>query len=144
MSHPTHIFLAEDNPVDVMLVELALKEHGINCTLVVMNDGADAARFFRDLDGDSETEAPDLILLDLHLPKQDGDEILRQVRASERFAKTPIVVMSSSDSPQGRAGAKRYSARFFRKPLDLDAYMELGTIVKQELAEQSPANLKDT
>ncbi len=138
MSNPEvpSILLAEDNPADVMLVEQALKEHAIKCKLLVLRDGAEALRFFRDLDDDSKSLAPDLVLLDLHLPKHDGDEIIRQVRGSQRCAETPVVVMSSSDSPQDRVDAERHSARYFRKPSGLDAFMELGTVIKQALADE--------
>ena len=134
--HVTNILLAEDNPADVMLVEQALKEHAIDCKLVVMSDGAEALRFFRDLDADSSSDAPDLVLLDLHLPKHNGEEIIERLRTTERCSGTRVVVMSSSDSPKDRADAERNSARYFRKPSGLDAFMELGTVVEQELAEQ--------
>ena len=67
MSEPEvpSILLAEDNAADVMLVEQALKEHPIKCKLRVLRDGAEALRFFRDLDDDSKSRAPDLVLLDL-------------------------------------------------------------------------------
>jgi CheY-like chemotaxis protein len=130
------ILLAEDNPADVMLVEHALKVHRINCKLVVISDGAEALRFFRDLDENLSSDAPDLVLLDLHLPKHGGEEIIQRLRASERCSGTRVVVMSSSDSPNDRADAERHSARYFRKPSGLDAFLELGTVVKQALAEQ--------
>jgi CheY-like chemotaxis protein len=133
-----HILLAEDNPTDVMLVELALKKHAIDCELLVMSDGAEVLRFFRDLDGDSILHAPDLVLLDLHLPKHDGREIIRRLRASERCSGTEVVVMSSSDSPKARADAEKHCARYFRKPSGIEAFMELGAIVKDAL-QKKPA-----
>ncbi len=71
MSEPEvlSILLVEDNPADVMLVERALKEHAIKCKLRVLRDGAEVLRFFSGLDDDSISRAPDLVLLDLHLPK---------------------------------------------------------------------------
>ena len=137
--HVSHILLAEDNPADVMLVEVALKEHAIDCELLVMRDGEEALRFFRQLDADPNAPAPDLVLLDLHLPKHDGEEVIRGLRRSACCAETPVVVMSSSDSPKDRADAARHSARYFRKPAGLEAFMELGAVVKQVLAEQPPA-----
>ena len=129
------ILLAEDNPADVMLVEQALKDHAVNCKLLVMSDGAEALRFFRQLDLDSTMSVPDLVLLDLHLPKHDGEEIVRQIRGSECCAKTAVVVMSSSDSPKDKADALRYSARYFKKPSELEAFMKLGAIVKEALSD---------
>ena len=131
----TRIVVAEDNPSDVFLIEAALKEHAIDCELVVVNDGAEALLFFRELAADGSSRAPDL-LLDLHLPKHDGTEIIREVRASARFSDMAVVVMSSSDSPGHRAEAENNSAHYFRKPSDLSAFMELGTVVKQALARE--------
>lgn len=128
-----HILLAEDNPTDVMLVGRALEEHEVDCQILVIGDGAEALRFFRDLDHERSSRAPDLVLVDLHLPKHGGEEIVRELRANEGFANTPVVVMSSSDSPVDRAMAKTYSASYFRKPADLDAFMELGLLVKRAL-----------
>ena len=131
----TCILLAEDNPADVMPVEHALKEHAVDCTLVVMRDGAEALRFFRDLDVDSNCTLQISSCLISICRSMDGEEIIRRVRASERCAGTRVVVMSSSDNPKDRVDA-RHSALYFRKPAGLDAFMELGTVVKQALAEE--------
>ncbi len=125
------ILLAEDSPADVMLVQRVLNEHAIRGKLRVLRDGAGALRFFRDLDYDLILRAPYLVLFDLHLPKHDGYEIIREVRASQRCAETPVVVMSASGSPEDRADAESHSARYFRKPAGLDALMELVTVIKQ-------------
>ena len=137
--HLTRILLAEDNPADVMLIEQALQDHEIDCTLVVMSDGAEALQFFSDLDYDSSLDAPDLVLLDLHLPKRDGEEIFQRLRMSERCSETRVVVMSSSDSPRDRADAEGHRVRYFRKPSGLEEFLEIGTVVKQALSEQRVA-----
>jgi CheY-like chemotaxis protein len=130
------ILRAKDNPAVVMPVEYALKEHAINCKLLAMNDGAEALRFFRQLDLDSTTPVADLVLLNLHLPKDGDEEIVRQTGGSECCAKMAVVVMSSSNSPNDRRAAERNCAPYFQKPSGLEAFMELGTVVKQALAEQ--------
>jgi CheY-like chemotaxis protein len=92
------IVLAEDNPADVGLVRAALREHGVDCELHVIGDGEEALPFIDSLDLDSKIPCPDLLLLDLYLPKRDGNEILKYLRASERCARTPVV-LTSSDAP---------------------------------------------
>jgi CheY-like chemotaxis protein len=131
-SHSNYILLAEDNPADVELVREALEDRSVDCGLHVVPDGAQAVAFIERLDGNSALQCPSLLLLDLHLPKRNGDEILRCLRASERCGQTPVVVLTSSDSPRDVENATRHAAlHYFRKPSALDAYLRLGDIVKE-------------
>jgi CheY-like chemotaxis protein len=126
------IILAEDNPADVLLVREALAEHAISCDLRVIGDGEQAMKFIDQLDVDSKLPCPDLLLLDLHLPKRDGAEILTYLRASERCAQTPVVVLTSSDSPKDQARAEKNAAiHYFRKPSSLRQFMTLGAVVRE-------------
>src|SRR5580692_4309009 len=104
------IVVAEDNHADIALVREALKTHGVDSELVVKSDGAGAIRFFRGLDLDSHSQAPDLILLDMHLPKYDGEEILSALRWTERIAQTTVVVMTSSQAPEFEKVAQKHAA----------------------------------
>src|ERR1700722_8859850 len=94
------IFLAEDNPADVYLIEQALREHGVAFDLEVAEDGKQALRFLRGDATDAGTEHPSLILLDLNLPQHDGAEILRYIRQNSLLCSVPVVVFTSSDSPK--------------------------------------------
>jgi CheY-like chemotaxis protein len=126
------IILAEDNAADVLLVQEALAEHAVSCDLRVLGDGEQAMRFIDQLDLDSKLPCPDLLLLDLHLPKRDGAEILSYLRASERCAQTPVVVLTSSDSPGDHARAEKNAAlHYFRKPATLRQFMTLGAVVRE-------------
>jgi len=128
----SRIVLAEDNPADVGLVREALREHKIDCDLRVLSDGEEALAFIDQLDLDSQLPCPDLFLLDMHLPKHDGGEILRYFRASERCGQTPVVVLTSSDSMRDRENAEKNAAvHYFRKPLSLGQFMHLGSVVKE-------------
>jgi CheY-like chemotaxis protein len=128
---PCQIVLAEDNPADVGLVRHALREHQVECNLRVIGDGDEVLSFINNLDLDSKVPCPDLLLLDLHLPKRDGREILKHLRASERCGQTPVVVLTSSDSPSDRRDAERNAAlHYFRKPSSLEEFMKLGIIVR--------------
>jgi CheY-like chemotaxis protein len=126
------ILLAEDNPGDVELVREALREHDVHCELRIISDGEQALTFIDGLDLDSDLPCPDLLLLDLHLPKCGGIEILQRLRASERCGQTPVVVFTSSESMPGPQNAGETAAvHYFRKPASLSQFMQLGQIVKE-------------
>ena len=126
-----YILLAEDNPADIQLVRVALEDRAIDCDLFVVSDGERAVEWIEGIDRDPNLNCPKIILMDLHLPKVDGDEILACLRASEKCGSTPVVVMTSSDSPGDRAIASRHSAmHYFRKPSTLDQFLTIGDIVK--------------
>ena len=132
---PCQIILAEDNPADVGLVREALREHKVHCDLYVIGDGEQVLSFIDRLDLDSELPCPDLLLLDLYLPRRDGNEVLKHLRASERCAKTPVVILTSSDSPRDYENAERNAAiHYFRKPSSLVQFLQLGTIVKEAIS----------
>lgn len=135
MSEPCRIVLAEDNPGDVGLVRRALHEHAVTCDLRVLTDGEEVLSFFADLDQHVDRPCPDLLLLDLYLPKLDGSEVLKQLRASQRCARTKVVVLSSLNAPLHYQIAEHNGAvRFFEKPTSLGRFMDLGKIVKEVLA----------
>jgi CheY-like chemotaxis protein len=113
---PYQIWIAEDNPADVYLIEEALLNK--------------IAR----MDQDPSVSCPDLFLIDLNLPRRSGDEILAQIRQSSRCRDVPVIVITSSDSPQDRARVRELGASFyFRKPADLERFMTIGGIVRNFL-----------
>ena len=127
-----HIVLAEDNDADVFLVREILKEQKIDCELKVISDGEAVLNYFDQLEADSSAPCPELLLLDMHLPRRDGEEILEHLRASQRCGNTPVVIMTSSDSPFVHRSVKKHAGvHYFQKPSDLDHFMRLGTIVKE-------------
>lgn len=125
------ILLAEDNPGDVLLVKQALAEHDLRHQLFVASDGEQALRFIREMGGCNAMPCPDVLLLDLNLPKVDGIEILEQLRKHSSCPQLPVVVISSSDRC---AEPKRLDdfaiEHYFKKPYDLDGFMELGALIK--------------
>ena len=126
------IVLAEDNPADVGLVRYALHEHAIDCDLRVIVDGEEALSFITGLDLDSRLRCPDLLLLDLHLPKRDGNEILKRLRTSERCSRTPVVVLTSFDANIGLQDAdKNAPIHYFPKSPSLEQFLRLGHIIKE-------------
>ena len=94
-----HILLAEDSPEDAHLTEMALEETGLPHHLHVAHDGEAC---LNRLNGSKEHEEPipDLILLDLNMPKQDGKSVLRQIKTDTRFKDIPTVILSTSEAPE--------------------------------------------
>lgn len=132
------ILLAEDNPADVKLVQHALTEHQIGCTLHVTKDGVEAIGFLNALDASPNSQRLDLLLLDMHLPKKGGAEILQRLRSTERYAQTPVIVMTGANFEYAEHQALKHAAvSYFRKPSKLDDFMNLGSIV-QNVLQSSP------
>lgn len=131
-----NVLLAEDNRGDVLLVREALAEHDIPSELHVMRDGGEALDYIARIGQTSHTPCPDLMLLDLNLPKADGLAILAEFRKHPECTHTPVIVISSSDAPRDkeRAGALGIT-RYFRKPSDLDEFLKLGEVVREVIAE---------
>jgi CheY-like chemotaxis protein len=129
------ILVAEDNPADITLVREALKQHCIECSLHVIRDGMKVVAFIDSSDKDPKAHPPDLLLLDIHLPKRDGEEILRHFWSTELYAQTPVVVMTSSNFNTATHEVYKHAAllSYFRKPSTLDEFMELGAIVRRIL-----------
>jgi len=136
---PSRILLAEDNDPDAMIVEEALRHHAIDYELVRVKDGKDALDLVEALERDAESPAPHIFILDLHLPKHDGLKIIQKIRAGPRCREIPIVALSASDVPKDREDVQSHSAIFFRKPSDLDSYMELGTVVRDLVRRARPS-----
>jgi two-component system, chemotaxis family, response regulator Rcp1 len=128
------VLLAEDNPGDVFLVRRALEKQGLDVNLVIVEDGQAALQFIERADADPAIDCPDLILLDLNLPRASGNRVLTRLRQSPRCATTPIIVITSSDSPLDKESASRLGANeYFQKPVDLAGFMQIGRIVAQAL-----------
>jgi len=127
-----HILLAEDNIGDVLLVKRALREYEIPHELHVVQDGGEAIDYVSRMGKPGGDPCPDLVLLDLNLPKADGAQVLTAFRKRPECAQTPVIVVTSSNAQRDRDFmAKLGIACYFRKPSDLDEYMQLGGIVRQ-------------
>jgi two-component system, chemotaxis family, response regulator Rcp1 len=133
-SNKIHLLLIEDNPADANLVEEALDEAQLDYSLQLLDDGAAAMEFIGGLDADPSGASPDLILLDLNLPKVNGEEVLRRIRSSPKCSSAKVMVISSSDAPTDREGVMKLGvSEYFRKPSNLDQFMELGRRVRSML-----------
>jgi CheY-like chemotaxis protein len=130
MNGPVKILLAEDNPADVYLIEEALREHQVPFEITVAEDGEAAIAMIV-----AGKVAPDLILLDLNMPKRSGGEVLTHLREQPHCSTLPVIVLTSSDSPADREEALRLGATsYIRKPTGLDEFLQIGAAIKQLLA----------
>lgn len=121
------ILLAEDNPADVYLLREALSLEGREIQLLVMSDGEQALDYVTRQGRYQDAAIPDLVVLDLNLPKSDGSDVLRCIRETEEYQGVPVVVLTSSDSPRDRKVIESLGAnRFITKPSELDAFLSLG------------------
>jgi len=122
------ILLVEDNPSDVRLTRRALEQSHITNPLVVAEDGREALDYLFGLgahQGRDVTDPPRLVLLDLKLPRVDGLEVLRQVRADERTRRLPVVILTSSQEQQDiMAGYDLGANSYVRKPVDFTQFAE--------------------
>jgi CheY-like chemotaxis protein len=132
--HRYLIVLIEDNPADVFLIQDAITIHDISAKVLVVRDGEEAIRLVSWADSDDNAPVPELFLLDLNIPTKNGEEVLTHIRNSRRSRETPVVIITSSNSPKDRAKASALGAdRYFRKPLDYDSFIRVGEIVKEVL-----------
>ena len=117
------ILLVEDNPDDVELIRRALATHNVINEMMVAHDGVEALDYFFG-PGAAERPLPQLILLDLKLPKIDGHEVLRRLRAEERTKLLPIVILTTSDEQSDIIRGYEYGANsYVRKPVDFEEFL---------------------
>ena len=128
------IFLAEDSPADVYLFREALKAHGVECDLLVFDDGGAAMSFLQraEIDG----PAPDIFVLDLNLPRIDGRAILKHLRGGSRFAESPVLILTSSQNPDDREESVKLGAnRYLQKAVNVNDFLKIGGVVKAMIRE---------
>ncbi|HQN17514.1 MAG TPA: response regulator [Syntrophobacteraceae bacterium] len=123
---PVEILLVEDNPADVRLTVEGLKEGKVNNNLYVVEDGVEAMAFLRREGKYADAVSPDLILLDLNLPKKDGREVLSEIKSDEQLKRIPVVVLTTSKAEQDILRAYDLHANcYITKPVDLDQFIEV-------------------
>jgi chemotaxis family two-component system response regulator Rcp1 len=130
-SRPIEILLVEDNPGDARLTLEAFKEAKVINNFTVMSDGVEALAYLRRQGAYTNSVQPDLILLDLNLPKKDGREVLAEIKADEHLMKTPVVVLTSSAAEEDIARAYSGHANcYITKPVDLDQFWRVAQSIE--------------
>ena len=129
---PVRVLLVEDNPGDVRLVREALAEGTVPSELSVARDGVEALAFLRRGDGHADAPRPDVILLDLNLPRMDGREVLQAVKSDPSLRTIPVVVLTSSEADRDIAQAYALHANcYVPKPVDLDRFIAVIHSIQQ-------------
>jgi two-component system, chemotaxis family, response regulator Rcp1 len=128
------ILLAEDNPGDVLLFREALGTCSLRCNVVVAADGQQAIALLDDRPEEKPAWKPHLIVLDVNLPKLDGESVLRHVREQPALARVPVIMLTSSAAPADRESALELGANLYlQKSSNLDEALAVGRIVETML-----------
>lgn len=120
------ILLVEDNPGDVRLTEEALKEGKVLNSMHVAKDGIEALSFLHKEGKYADAVRPDLILLDLNMPKKDGREVLAEIKHDEKLRRIPVVILTTSEAEEDIV--KTYDSHancYITKPVDLDQFIKV-------------------
>ena len=129
---PIEILLVEDNPGDVRLTREALKSGKVWSNLHVVEDGEAALTFLRQQGSYTYAPRPDLILLDLNLPKKDGREVLSIIKADEHLKRIPVVVLTTSQAEEDILKAYNLNANcYITKPVDFDQFLKVVRVVEE-------------
>ena len=128
------ILVVEDSRTDAFLIREAMASAQVDAKLFFVSDGEAAIRFFDSADRDASAPCPSLVLLDLNLPRRNGDDVLRHLRSSRRCRNAMVLIVSSSDAAHEREGVAALGVSgYFRKPTDYWEFMKLGDVVKELL-----------
>jgi len=121
---PVEILLIEDNPGDVRLTQEAFKEGRVLNKLHVTRDGVEAMEFLRQKGNYAKVSRPDIILLDLNLPKKDGREVLAEIKADKDLKRIPVVILTVSQAEEDILKSYNLSANcYIIKPIDLEQFI---------------------
>ncbi len=126
LGRPADFLLVEDNPGDVRLTQEALKSHKVQNNLHVVTDGEEAMAFLRKQGKYKDVPRPDIILLDLNLPKKDGREVLAEIKSDPLLKSIPVVIVTSSEAEQDVIKSYNLNANcYVTKPVILDQFIKV-------------------
>ncbi|HEX5594806.1 MAG TPA: response regulator [Micromonosporaceae bacterium] len=123
---PIEVLLVEDDPGDVLMTQEAFEEHGLNNRLNVVADGEEALAYLRREGRYAEAVSPDLILLDLNLPRRDGREVLAEIKSDAQFCHIPVVVLTMSQAEEDILRSYQLHANaYVAKPVDFERFISV-------------------
>jgi CheY-like chemotaxis protein len=125
-AQPVEILLAEDNPGDAKLTRKALEQGNIINNLHVVTDGVEALEYLRQEGEYADKPRPDLMLLDLNMPRKDGREVLEAIKTDADLRRIPVVVMTSSEAEEDIVQSYDLHANaYLTKPIDFDGFLDV-------------------
>lgn len=123
---PIEVLLVEDDPGDVLMTQEAFEEHKVRNRLNVVSDGADALAYLRREGKYADAVRPDLILLDLNLPRRDGREVLAEIKDDEVLRSIPVVVLTTSQADEDILRSYQLHANaYVTKPVDFERFIQV-------------------
>ncbi|WP_442936800.1 response regulator [Nostoc sp.] len=123
---PIEVLLVEDNPGDAQLTRIALEDSKISIHLNVVEDGVEAMAFLRKQDKYLKAAHPDIVLLDLNLPRKDGREVLAEIKGDENLRRIPVVILTTSQAEEDILKAYNLCANcYITKPVDFDQFVKI-------------------
>lgn len=126
-----HILLVEDNEGDILLTTEALEEGKIVNSISVVKDGKEAIDFLEKRDKYVKTKSPDLILLDVNLPKKNGHEVLHYIKASQHLKQIPVIMLTTSSTDTDIIlSYQNYANCYITKPIEVDNFLEVVASIK--------------
>lgn len=129
---PIRILLVEDNPGDVRLTVESLNQSKIRNSMNVVEDGMEAMAFLRREGKYADVPRPDLVLLDLNLPKKDGREVLEEIKTDDELKRIPVVVLTTSQAEEDILRAYGLNANcYITKPVDLDQFVKVVNSIEE-------------
>ena len=129
---PIEVLLVEDNPGDVRLTREAMREAKVKNSLHVVRDGAEAMAFLRRERPFTEAVTPDLILLDLNLPKKNGREVLEEIKQDETLRNIPVIILTTSQADRDVLDCYRLRANaYVPKPVGLEHFLEVASTIQE-------------
>ncbi|OGS46226.1 MAG: response regulator [Elusimicrobia bacterium RIFOXYD2_FULL_34_15] len=129
---PIEILLVEDNPADIRLTTEALKEEKVYNKLNVVTDGVEAMAYLNKEGKYAKATRPDLILLDLNLPKKDGREVLKEIKTDDKLKSIPVVVLTVSKSDEDILKSYNLHANsYITKPVDLTQFIKVAKSIQE-------------
>ncbi|RCJ19700.1 response regulator [Nostoc minutum NIES-26] len=123
---PIEVLLVEDNPGDAQLTRIALEDSKISVNLNVVEDGVEAMAFLRKQEKYAKVPHPDIVLLDLNLPRKDGREVLAEIKTDVSLKRIPVVVLTTSQAEEDILKAYNLAANcYITKPVDFDQFVKI-------------------
>lgn len=126
-----HILLVEDNEGDILLTTDALEDANMGTKLTVVKDGKEAIEFFQSPGSHKAGALPDLVLLDVNLPKKNGHEVLKYIKAEKELRHIPVIMLTTSSSQKDINQAyENYANSYITKPMDADEFLSVVTAIE--------------